>query len=836
MNVVPQSDSEAGAVRVWNRRDAGIAVLLGVLATLGGVGAVRAYVGAGNPPFYYQGEFAPAVMSACGRGFQNPPDAAQVPGLADLGAFLAESSPSFDCATLPPVIVSRPLNAFQLVHRNLMELAGWVWRLNGVSWTSLEWLSGAFMGVSVALAYLFLRAAMGTPLAVLLAILWATSPLHLSQLPHLRDYAKTPFFMFVLCAVIWAARYRARPAITVITMAAFGVVLGLGFGIRTDVASYLPFIIVALILFRPQWTVSDLATRVAASVAAVAMFLLVAAPVLRGYQSGNNLAHVAILGLTDPSRDWLHLQPALYSYGYLYDDGYVAAMIEAEAERKEVRQVPVTLGSAAYAFWSNELYGKLLRTFPADLLTRSWSAVRAALNLPFMPMQAQAPAWTSGPTAKWFEWRGAFMAGLGIIPPVAVTVVAVVMLGAVSLRLGLLAAGLCALLAGTTAVQFQGRHIFQLEVLPLFALGFLVSTGWRRLCRRPGPALNLAVLRRAVVLAVVLLVVIVAPIRAARRYQTAQVESLLTLYETVATAPLGTTVVPADDGNKVMVVVSDTSPHYSERFIDNNFLALEFGGDHCDADVVGLTFRYRVKAPYPDLSRSLQVPMPPPGPLRTRVLFPTFSTGARMTDPEAMTFTGLELATAQYACLAGVSRVVNTAALPILMEAVLAPGWRDGALYEAFQDLEPRTRDWAYGNYAIPDGLQPGRSWLARIETPSGTPTFQSSQVTRLDAARIEAHGRAGQAGAYLVSWAYQQRPAGSAFFVEGELVSGGITVGLQRDERWSHQLNVDRPGRFRVVIRIDADGLYGPILANHQNTGSHRSVITRYGWLPPTP
>ncbi len=40
-----------------------------------------------------------------------------------------------------------------------------------------------------------------------------------------------------------------------------------------------------------------------------------------------------MLGLSDPSRDWLQLQEAPYSFGHLYHDGYLATVIAGYSER-----------------------------------------------------------------------------------------------------------------------------------------------------------------------------------------------------------------------------------------------------------------------------------------------------------------------------------------------------------------------------------------------------------------------------------------------------------------------------------------------------------------------
>ncbi len=296
---------------LWVPRDAGIALVVMLLAGPGGGFAVRAFIAHGNAAVYYQDQFAPAVLSACGFGFRNPPGDGR--GLEGLTAFLAQRQASFDCAALPRTLAGTDAGPFQLAHRYLLGLVAAVWRVFGVSWGSVAWLSGAFFGVTAGLSYLFFRAGTSTVLSLVLALTWASSPLHLSQLPHLRDYAKAPFFVFMLCAVCWAATTRASRAVTIGAMAVAGAILGVGFGIRTDAAIYLPLILSTLIAFRPRLTGADLVTRLAATAVGMACFAVTASPILRVYQSANSFAHVAMLGLTDQSRDWLQLQAPPYS-------------------------------------------------------------------------------------------------------------------------------------------------------------------------------------------------------------------------------------------------------------------------------------------------------------------------------------------------------------------------------------------------------------------------------------------------------------------------------------------------------------------------------------------
>lgn len=817
---------------LWLPRDAGIAIAVMVIAGLSGTMAVRAFVAHGNSPVYYQDQFAPAVLSACGLGFRNPP--IDHPGFEGLAAFLAQRQGSLDCASLPSTFVGADAGPFQLAHRYLLGLVAAVWGLLGVSWSSIAWISGAFFGVAVGLSYLFFRVGATTAIALPLSLLWASSPLHLSQLPQLRDYAKAPFFVFMLCMTCWAATSRASRATTIGAMAMTGVILGLGFGIRTDAAIYLPLVLVTLLFFRPEPTRPDVVTRVAAAAAAIACFLITASPILRVYQSANSFAHVALLGLTDQSRDWLQLQPAPYSYGYLYDDGYVATAVAARVERAHDVERPVLLSSPESIQYANEYYGRLLRTFPGDVLTRAWAAVRGALALPFLASNGQAPAWTPPVLARPFAWRDQLLSWAAIISPLLVAVVVVVMLGGVSARLGLLAVIMTALLAGTTSVQFHDRHIFQLEILPLWAFGAAVTAGWALVRRGTTPRAPI-VWRRALATAALLALVVVVPVSAARRYQQGEASALFASYESAATEPVTTVMASSTDPLRVTVLTQWRSTAHARRFVDSDVLVLELGGGQCDVDAVAVTYRYRATLPYSDLTRNTVVPIAARE-TPTRVFFPVYTLGDRM-GSDALSFVGLELLAAQAPCLLSVRRFARPEEFPVLIETVLDPDWRRQALHESLQQLESPAEQRATGSYGRPEGLLPRRSELPRLQAVGGAPSYRSPLVTMVTPVALEFRGTPGTPSAYLVSWAPEWHAAGSLLFVEGEIAEGGLTLGLQRDEHWVEQLNVDRTGPFRATIRVDSDGPYAVILANHlTRSRRQRASVTRYGWLPPTP
>ncbi len=512
----------------------------------------------------------------------------------------------------------------------------------------------------------------------------------------------------------------------------------------------------------------------------------------------------------------------------------MATIVAARAERAHNADHAVLLGSNESIQYANDYYGRLLRTFPGDTLTRAWAAVRGAMELPFLAANMAPPAWAPSGLDGGFRARAGALSWAAVVPPLVAAVAVLVILGGVSARLGVLAVLMTALLAGMTSVQFQDRHMFQLEILPLWVYGVAAAALWG--ARRRGAALRVpAVWRRAAVAAALLAAVVVVPVAAARRYQQGAAASLFSSYEYAEAEPVTIVAGPSADPSRVMLATTWQSAAHARRFVDSDVLVLDFGGERCDADAVSVTYRYHAVPPYSDLTRQAVVPVPASGDAPTRVFFPVYSLGERM-GVDALSFTGVELLPAQAPCLLGVRRFTRPESFPLLMEAVLVPGWRQVPLRESLQNLEAPDTARPAGIYGIPEGLAPLRSELPNLQPVAAPPAYRSQLVSGA-VGRLQFSGTPETPAAYLVNWAPEWHAAGSRLFVEGEVAEGGLTVGLQRDDRWVHQLNIDRSGPFRATVRVDADGPYAVILANHLTRSRHqRSSITQYGWLPPNP
>jgi hypothetical protein len=183
---------------LWSRWDWLIAVAMIVVGIAVGNVSIGSFTRAGNKPQFYQAQFGPAALWACGRGFVNPPTPAIVldplpgylrsntpaPGFESFSAFLRGERNSFDCGELPSSFAAEPPVQFQGTARYLLMLAAIVWSVSGISWPALNVIGPIFGGLTAACIYLLARTGMGRLLAGAIAMLWVTSPLQLSQMPH----------------------------------------------------------------------------------------------------------------------------------------------------------------------------------------------------------------------------------------------------------------------------------------------------------------------------------------------------------------------------------------------------------------------------------------------------------------------------------------------------------------------------------------------------------------------------------------------------------------------------------------------------------------------------
>ncbi len=620
----------------------------------------------GEQSRFYQEYFEPAVMIACGRGFvvtsgQPPP-----PPLND---FLLLRRDTFDCRDIPPGLRLGRDGLYQGPWRYLMFTVGWTWRLLGISWSRMGPLYGLLFGSVIALAYGIFRFGMGPPLAVLGAVGLTISAANLLILPNLRDYAKAPF---TLALIFMLGLLVTRPARrwTVLALAvAYGAVLGVGYGFRTDFLVNLPVVVIVLFAFLEGGLTKHLALKSAAAALAIATFLIVSWPITSAvYTDGGCQWHVALLGLQAPFDRELGVAPAAYDFGHSYSDSYIFRTVSSYARRMSPAVERFRYCSHEYDAASGQYLERLVTEFPADFATRAYGAAIMVADLPFRWWDAPMTDWA----ASIYEPRTAVlhpMMGRGIL----FVVPALVLASMASLRLAFFLLFFVLYFGGYPAIQFSDRHYFHLEFITWWAAGFILHRTLAGLWAfRTDPVSRwhelVAGVRRAVVFIVVAAAAIVGTLQTARWYQHRQVKALVQAYISAPKRPLGLQG-PAAGALEIPPPAPGDEEPATWQFA-TQFLELDLNEAACGPRP-SVTLRYDASSPDLDFSRTVTIDRRAASPGPTRIFFAAYEH-----------FKGLELSDATPGCFVSVSRVVDLRALPLLLDVTIAPDWERQPLHQ----------------------------------------------------------------------------------------------------------------------------------------------------------
>ena len=692
-----------------------------------GVWATRfwnAWIASGGQPSFYQNYFEPAVMVACGKGFV----VSQVPRPQALEDFLNRRRDAMACSDLPANLPVGRRGLFTGAWIYLQTTVGWAWRVLGISWSRMGPLFGLLFGVVIALAYGIFRLGMGRAAALVGALGLATSCIHLENLPHLRDYAKAPFTLaLVLILGILVARPVRRGPLLALAVA-YGAVLGIGYGFRTDFLINVPVFLIVVFAFLDGGVGKNLVLKAAASLVCLATFAAVSWPVTSAvYQEGGCQWHVALLGMQSPFDDSLHLAPAPYEFGYAYSDPYVIATVQGFAHRTQPAGAPIPhYCSHEYDVQSGRLLKTIVTTFPGDFVARAYASVLQVAELPFLSWASPLNGWAAG----LFDWRRAVLEpkiGWGVYAQAAALLIA----AGWSLRLGFFLAFFVAYFGGYPAVQFQERHHFHLEFMTWWALGFVVHQTavaiWSLKRGLPPVAALVGGFGRSIVVALSAIALTTGVLAGARRYQKQQARQLLGAYIAAPKLPL-------EAGNVLPTATSRNWPQYLE--IDLNEAS-------CPPRPA-VTFRYTPDPLSGDLSRTITIGRRARAPGLTRVLLPVFEG-----------FKGVELPDTQSGCTVGAYRFAEPLTIPLLLGATLRPNWNDQPLYQRLNDWEadtslppmtplPAFSLWTAGPGPTGDRFQAGRAERHRRSLDDRLSAHQPAGQRAGRLARVGAHRAVG--------------------------------------------------------------------------------------------
>ncbi len=659
----------------WTRADYYIVVIMAIAAFGFAKGYLPIFRAGGGVPQFYQDQFAPAVMLTCGRGFVNV-DSRSVRALDD---FLQQRRAQLRCEEIPPAIRIVDLSGFQGSSRYLMGLAALNWRFSGISFAALDTAIAALFSVSVAAAYTAVRLGVGRALAMAVIAVWAFSYRHLENVPHLRDYSKAPFFMLMLVAMALVAIER-RPRWLVATGAAFGLVQGAGFGMRTDVAlNFVPFF---LILFAVSVadSLKDLRVRIACAAASLIVFVLVALPILQTYARNSSLWHIVLLGFTSPYDENLNIgfPRTAYRFPYAHNDSYIETVVRAYWQREHPSDPLLTMLTRPYDRACQQYCLSLARQFPADMLTRGIASVIGIVNLPFWLPDGTVPVGMSNSTvvALW-RARGAianWFYGSGLFLVAAILAVA----GTRSRLYAVVGFLLVAFWGAFPAIEFQGRHIFHFELIMLAAFAWAAAIAWRGITENYIAFGRL--LARASTTVAMLAVMVVATVASARAYQVPNARRYVQRYDDAASTPLVAAARPLT-ADRVRLGVSLFRDSNARAHVDEVLLRADFDFAQCGhPPAVTPVFHYETTEPW-FAAFSHEVPLEDLGQPPTRVFVPVYSL---VRDWVVVArFTGVDVP-ASFARCVRLARVNDPRDLPLVLPVTIAPDWQR-KLYQRFR-------------------------------------------------------------------------------------------------------------------------------------------------------
>ena len=516
----------------------------------------------------------------------------------------------------------------QRAFRYLISTVGWTWRLEGqVAWRALTPLYALLYGITVVLAFAIFRQGMGPIAAGLCAAALAVSTLHLDNLPHLRDYGKAPF---VLALVLIAIRLVVPPFAAKRTLwlaGLAGLLTGIGVGFRNDLLVVIPAFVGLFAAFLPVGWREKIGVRASAIAVYGASVMLAMYPMWSTYTTGGGSSsqHLVLLGLTPAfSRDLGVDNSRLYEWGFEYRDELALAMIDNYADRRLGQHAFLKMYGPEYDRAGSRYLIESATAFPADMLARVYASAVGVMSLPHSTFTSalMAPAFASERVQRVYETRTWLLRKLTPFWPWAFAITFVA-LSLASVRLGLFAALFVLYVSGYPALQFQERHIFHLEFIGWFALGFTASLAARTLVgvARSGdrhafldglrpPAGWMRATAMTAALWCALAVMVVAPLWLLRRYQQDHVRRLL---QTIADAPrtdLAAVRTPTLDGGVRFEVPSLDRASPSDDGVHAAYVVAELGGDRCDALKINLTERYAATGRGYDFTHTVMVPAP----------------------------------------------------------------------------------------------------------------------------------------------------------------------------------------------------------------------------------
>ena len=831
--------------------DVALAAIVFSVACVFGSFYFSSYVDTGGELITQKKEFGPAVMSACGKGLVRPVR------IAEVGEFLHGDLFSITCDQIPENIPIRDdLGVVALSNRYLLQATALTWRLSGiVSWGALAPMAGILYGFALASSYGIFRLGMRRTLAILAVIALAVSPLHLTYLPHLRDYAKAPFILGLILVMSRIAIGPLKRKFIVPLSIAGGILQGLGLGFRPDLLINVPIFAAAVFLFSR----GPIFARLKLKAAAFAIYVLVTAaislPVLSTYSARQTITHAGMIGLFKQYSEALGVGNSLYSWGRGHDQ-YVRTLVNSYSARIDKSEDFLQIYSPDYSRKTTAYYFRVVSTFPADMLTRAFASILAVLKMPFSdlpehPRIVPPPLGNAPDGLAHFQladrfyrvWRSVWgcFAGTSLLIPV----IGVLIVAGRSYRKGILLIAGIAYFAGYPAILFEPRHFFYLEIIGWWFLGFLLQqlvNSYRSRARfglqRKRPQLLLRIRarrftrnKRAIAFGLVCFLIGAGGSAGLRKYQQFRVGELLRRYADAYMEPAEVAATPLAE-NTCMLQVPELFPEVPDPHlpIETRYLVLEF-----DDDSPKISPEICYDPPYPVRDDpKLKKTLPLFKKSFKKVYLPVFQTPRRGESDTWRIFKGVNLPNGLCDNLTGVFIARGLEAEPFSMSIFLPEQWEKMAYCQA---LDPTWRHEAFDWEEVhPEGLCAEKfpyRLLPRGGVNFSKPDFITDEKTlpfmpdtvrifsdtvRVVSETVVVKGTQPHRLSHLLEFGIADSPDSRYLSIKGRLARGAFTLVVLEPvyNKLIDQKFVDKPGPFEMKLHFPENEKYRLNLHNY--------------------
>lgn len=565
-----------------------------------------------------------------------------------------------------------------------------IWKFTGVSWSKLNVFYAMFYAASVCLAYLIFRTALHKFIALPLAVFILGSSYHLYYLRHFRDFAKEPFYLFMVLGTILMAQGFTERKAERIWGAVCGLILGIGIGFRMDLYIFIPPML-ASIIFLSNGLLKDKLITVGIFLFS---FLIAGFSVLKtGFTGNTNGPHVILMGLAPIFREYMHIKPSIYETVYAWSDLIPPQMTNAYANLVLQDERIAGTSTTASDKMGIKYFFDIVFNFPADIIARLFGAVTSTFGVALGYTNIECPYPIKIPIEYINAIKVKVGLALGLQKYSALYVVGAIMfLGRRDIKLGLTLFAAFIYLAGYTMLQFDPRHYFHLEFITLLACGVLIQAvlaggvGLFGSIFKHMPhdkwmaASDMKIfIRNGIIFLAVTGFVCIAPLKLARIYQQHNVEKLVSGFMRMEVERVDYQINHVSD-KEALIVPDKFSGEYTladkNLLYKTDFLEIIFNrNEKCPKGKITIRMKYFSVVASDSLETIVR--LNPNKKQVVKLITPVF-------DSPGNRFEGIAVDSSEAGCISEIYRIKNPKAVPFIMHLQIPPGWRDLPLYQKF--------------------------------------------------------------------------------------------------------------------------------------------------------